>query len=129
MATSRVPRRKIAAYAAAQLLKGHNVSKQLAAYLVEAGRTGEVDLLIRDIESALGDQGILYADVTSSRKLGGASLDQITKYLKSTTDAKKVHLRTTVDESVLGGVRIDTPDKQLDSTLRHRLNQLTASKI
>lgn len=129
MAGVRLSRRKVAAHFAAELLAGRDISKQLAAYLVESKRTREAALFVRDIEAALSDRGVLLADVASSRELTADTKTAISGYLKQATDAKEVHLRPSVDPALLGGVRIETPDQRLDMTLRHRLNQLTASKI
>lgn len=129
MAGARLSRRKIAAYFADELLAGRNVAKPLAAYLVESKRTREVTLIVRDIEGALAQRGVLLADVASARELSSDTEHTITTYLQKKTSAKDVHLRQEIDESLLGGVRIETPDQRLDTTLRHRLDQLTASKI
>ena len=129
MAGAKLSRRKIAAYIADELLAGHDAVPQLAAYLVETKRIREAMLIVRDIESALADRGVLIADIESARELTGDTADSISSYLKTTGSVKDVKLRATVDQTLLGGVRITTPDKRLDSTLRHRLNQLTATKI
>ena len=129
MAGARLSRRKIAAYFADELIAGRNVSKPLAAYLLESKRTREVTLVVRDIEAALAQRGVLLADVASAHELSKDTQHTITHYLKKTTGATDIHLRQEVDESLLGGVRIETPDQRTDSTLRHRLDQLTASKI
>lgn len=126
----RLSRRKIAAYYAQQLVAGNSgVAKQLAAYLIETRRVREADLIVRDIESALADRGVLLAGVASSRSLSDTAVKQVTAYLTAKTGASKVHLRQTVEPELLGGVRITTPGGELDATLRHRLNQLKASKI
>lgn len=129
MAGVRLSRRKVAAHFAEELLAGRDISKQLAAYLVESKRTREAALFVRDIEAALSDKGVLLADVASSRELTADTKAAVTGYLKQATGAKEIHLRPSVDPALLGGVRIETPDQRLDMTLRHRLNQLTASKI
>lgn len=129
MAGARLSRRKIAAYFADEIIAGRDVTKQLAAYLVESKRAREATLVVRDIEAALAARGVLLADVASSRDLTADTEKTIVEYLKSSTGAAKVTLRSQVDPYLLGGVRIDTPGQRLDQTLRHRLNQLTASKI
>ena len=126
----RLSRRKIAAHYAEQLLAGKkSAPKELAAYLVETGRVRELELIIRDVEAALADRGLLLADVASSRKLNDAASKNIRTYLQSITKADRIELRETVDSDLLGGVRIGIPGKEMDATLRHRLNQLKASKI
>ena len=129
MAGTKLSRRKIAAYIADEAIAGRDKLKPLAAYLIESKRIREASLIVRDIESALADRGILFADVFSSYDLTSDTEKAITDYLKDKTKAKDVHLREAVDDTLLGGVRIETPDQRLDSTLRYRLNQLTASKI
>lgn len=129
MAGAKLSRRKIAAFFADELIAGRSSVKHLAAYLAETKRTRETKLIVRDIESALADRGVLLADVASSRDLTTDTKDAIKKYLKKTTGAREVTLREQVDPYLLGGVRIDTPGARLDTTLRHRLNQLTASRI
>lgn len=129
MADTRLSRRKIAAYFADELIAGRSIVKPLAAYLVESKRTREQSLVVRDIEAALAERGVLLADVATSHELTADTKNTIITYLKDETKAKDVRLRQSVDPDLLGGVRIETPDKRLDSTLRHRINQLTASKI
>lgn len=126
----RLSRRKIAAYFADRLLEGKKTAvNELASYLVESGRERELDLIVRDIEAALAERGVLLADVASSNKLTTDVKKDIESYLKSVSGAKEIHLRETVDPALIGGVRVTTPDSELDATLRHRLNQLKASKI
>lgn len=128
--SQRLSRRKIAAYYASELLAGDkDVAKQLAAYLVDTRRVRELELIVRDIEAALLEHGVLLADVASSRSLSAQATKEVQTYLQSATKAKTIHLRESVDATLLGGVRISTPGNELDATLRHRLNQLKASKI
>lgn len=126
----RASRRKIAAQVAERLLAGKkNAVTELAAYLIETGRVREMDLIVRDIETALAERGVLLADVVSSRKLSSEAEKEVQKYLKNTTGARTIHLRETVDSELLGGVRVSIPGSELDSTLRHKLNLLKASKV
>lgn len=128
MAT-RLSRRKIAAFYAKELLEGRDIRQQLAAYLVETGRTREYELLARDIEAALADRGVLVADIASSTALSDESRKAVEAYLLNATDAKKIHVRESIDNRLLGGVKAAIPGRELDATLRHKLNQLKASKI
>lgn len=128
MAT-RLSRRKIASYYASELLEGRDIRSKLAAYLVDAGRTREYELIARDIESALADRGVLIADIASSSSLSDASRASIERYLKDKTHAKKIHARETVDKMLIGGIKVSVPGKELDASLRRKLNQLKASKI
>lgn len=126
---SRLSRRKLAAFCAEELVKGHDITKQLAAYLVESRRTREYELIARDIESALAERGILVADIATATGLSATSRRAIEAFLASRTSAQKIVLREEVDATLLGGVKVAIPGNELDATLRHKLNQLKASKI
>lgn len=128
MAT-RLSRRKIAAFYAQELLAGRDIRTQLAAYLVETRRTREYELLARDIEAALAGLGVLVADIASASKLSAESRKAIESYLLDVTQAKKIYVRESTDSQLLGGVRASIPGRELDATLRHKLNQLKASKV
>lgn len=124
----RLSRRKLAEYAAAQLLAGKTskaVMKELAGYLVEAGRTREAELLARDIEAALAEQGVVVVDVTTARPLSSEARQSV----KTLVGGKNVQLRESLDPTLLGGVRIDTPGKQFDASLRRKLTALKATII
>lgn len=124
----RFSRRKLAEYVATRLIAGDTPKKALrevAAYLVEAKRTRELELVVRDIESALAAHGVVIADVTSARPLS----DKLRQEIGTLVDAKDVKLRETIDESVLGGVRVVTPDKRFDGTIRRKLAVLKSKAI
>lgn len=126
----RLSRRKIAAYFAGRLVDGKKTAlHELAAYLVDSHRERELDLIVRDIETALAERGVLLADVASSHGLSAAAKKDVQVYLQTKTGADEVYLRETIDPELLGGLRVATPDSELDATLRQRLNQLKASKI
>lgn len=126
---SKLSRRKIASVWADELIAGRDITSQVAAYLVDTRRTSEADLVVRDTESALASRGVMVADATSATELSSEAKRAIETFLKTARGAKKVALRTHVDTQVIGGVRVDTADEQLDTTLRARLNQLKTSKI
>lgn len=127
----RVSRRKLAEYWAEQLLAGHPTSTdQLAAYLIDTKRTGEATLIARDVEFALLGHGVAVVDVTSARPLAHEASNEIATFIEKIAHAKTaVHLRTAVDATLLGGVKINLPSKELDSTLRRKLTILKARKV
>lgn len=123
-------RRKLATFAAAKLLAGDKtVVKEIAAYLIDEGRTGEVDLIVRDIETELGRHGVVVAEVISAHELADATLGVIKDYVASETGAKDIRLRTDIDEDLIGGFKLKLPDGELDETVAKRLSILRASKV
>jgi F-type H+-transporting ATPase subunit delta len=126
---ARLSRRKIAVFVTNKILAGnhqaHEVMRELAAYLVTERRTRELDLIVRDIEEMLADSGVIVADVASARPLSEAMKAEVTAMLGATS----VQLRESVDEALLGGIRIDTPGKRFDGTIRHKLTALRAKQL
>lgn len=123
----RLSRRKIAEYTADKLMAGEKpakVMKEVAAYLTEAGRTREQELLVRDIEDALARRGVTVANVASARPLSSVMKKEITVLVGGSS----LQLRETVDPELLGGVRIDLPGKRFDGTLRRKLMALKEAK-
>lgn len=126
----RLSRRKIAGFVASRLVENDkDALVKLAAYLLETRRTNEVDLLVRDIEDALGQLGVVVADVTTTHKMTSELGQQIDELIKSATNAKTVHVRANLDKSVGGGVRIELPGAEYDATVRRQLTKLQAMKV
>lgn len=126
----RLSRRKLASYLADELVAGKkDVARRLAAFLVEESRTRELPLIIRDIEDALAGRGIVVADIESAHELNTTTVKLLERYVKEQTNAKQVHFRTNVDETLLGGVRVNVPGQELDATLRRKLTNLKATKV
>lgn len=126
---AKLSRRKIASVWADELAAGRDITEKVAAYLVDARRTDEASLIVRDTEAALAERGIVVADVTAATPLTATTRQALEKFLAATMDAQRVVSREQVDPQMLGGVRVDAAGQQLDATLRTRLNQLKASKI
>lgn len=123
----KLSRRQIALYIATQLHKGaamKQVINQLAAYLVDTRRTSELELIVRDIQFYLSKEGVVSGTVTSAHELNAATLKAIEVFTKDRTGAKTVSLDTQVDASLLGGVKLEIPGHELDTTAARKLTIL-----
>jgi F0F1-type ATP synthase delta subunit len=126
----RLSRRKLSAYLADELIAGKkDVPARLAAFLLDTNRMRELPLIVRDIEDALATRGIVIADIDSAYKLTADTTKQLESFVKNKTGAKQVHFRTAIDETLLGGVRVNLPGQELDATLRRKLTNLKATKV
>ena len=125
----KLSRRKLSAHAASRLLKGDDVksvTKQLAAFLVDTGRTRELELIVRDIEAHLLTSGTALVTVVSARQLSAEAKQSIDALVTDKRpDVKEVILREVIDESVIGGVRIELPGSIADFTVKAKLDKLT----
>lgn len=126
----RLSRRKLAAHTTDRLLAGDKKAlSQLAAYLVDTRRARELPLVVRDIEAALADRGVVVADVATATPLGAAAADAIRAYIAGQYKATEVQLRMSEDPSLLGGAKISLPGSELDTTIRRKLTALRATKV
>lgn len=124
----KISRRKLALYVADAIeakQKLGSVLAEVAAYLVEAKRTREAELLVRAIEDELAARGIVIAHVVTARPLAKELEQAITTLI----GAREIHLDSEVDPSVIGGVRVETPGKLLDATIKRKLLALHQAKI
>mgnify|MGYP000979176456 CR=1 FL=1 len=84
-----VSRRKLAKYAAEQLLVGNDaVLEEIAGLLIYEKHEREVELLARDIEVELAERGTVVATVESARVLDAATKDEIKKLLASNSGVR-----------------------------------------
>lgn len=128
---STISRRKLAVHAAERLIAGDStkvVMQQLAAYLLDTGRLREQELIIRDIERQLATRGVVLATAVSARTLSAQAKQALETLIKTEYDAKQVALHEIIDESVIGGVRLDMPGKQLDATVKAKLEKLVVER-
>lgn len=124
---ARLSRSKLASYAAKKIADGSPevAVKEVAAFLIETGRTREIDLVVRAIYEELERSGIVVAEVTSVEPIDAA----ITAELKKLINAETLVVNETIEPSVLGGVVLRTPSKVLDASFRRRLARLRERKV
>jgi len=127
----RTSRRRLSLYVAEQIAQGNDkVVDELAAYLIENGRTKEADLIVRDIEVALAAHGTIVTDVATVNKLSAELKADIEKYVKAEHgDTATVVFREQVEPELIGGVKVAFAGRELDASIRHKLTTLKASKI
>jgi F0F1-type ATP synthase delta subunit len=129
-----VSRRKLAKYAAEQILAGNDaVLEEIAGLLIYEKHEREVDLLVRDIEAELAERGEIVASVESARALDDNTRRKIEQFLATVASDKnskpKVSLRESIDPTLIGGLKLRTPTATLDATVLKKLNDLRAKKI
>ncbi len=122
--------RRILAKKIAPLLiegKAEQLIKQLAAYLVEEGRTGEIDLLMSDIALEMERLGHSDVQLVSAYELSQSLKTELENIIKVMTGAKTVKFCETIDQSLIGGIIATTPSAEIDLSVRSKLKMLGAS--
>lgn len=108
--------------------KGERLHKAIAEFaklLVRAHKMTRADNIIKEFERYSKKQaGIVEIEVQSARKLDEKILNQVKKIF-----GNKVEASESVDESLLGGVKVRTEDEILDGSLKTQLNQLKQSLV
>lgn len=124
---SKLPRHELAKVLAERSLSGVNAgafSQEIAAYLLAEGRTGELDSLMRDIMQYRADHGIVEVIAVSAHELSDAVNRNIEEQARKLYPAaKKVIISPQHDASVIGGVKIELANQQLDLSIRSKLNR------
>lgn len=126
---TKLSRRKIATVVAERLIEGDKtIIKDLAGYLFYTKQTRSINLLIRDIENALLDKGVLVAKVVSAHDLADSVKKQIDAFLLDESGANSVQVQYSIDKDLIGGIQISTPQAILDTSIKNKLQRLKAAK-
>ncbi len=124
MATNRI--RIATAVASHTLQKGASkaYAKEVAALLLAEGRIGELDSLLRDVQSAWAEAGYVEVLARSAHTLSEGTKKDIAAQIQSAyPTAKQIVVTEVHDPSVLGGVRINLANQQLDLSVEAKLNR------
>ncbi len=120
-------RHHLAEVIAERSLKASNTKKlaqEVAAYLLHDGHTADLDSLVRDIMQYRADHGVVEVTAVSSHELDKTVVADIKRLLHDEyPHAKHVTINQHIDPRVVGGVRIDQANEQLDLTTRAKLNK------
>lgn len=108
----------------------HQLAQAIAAYLVSNHQTKDLDAIMRDVMTDRAKNGIVEAQLTTAFPLSSGVKQQVEKLLhQEYPTAKQLVYQEKVRPEVLSGIKIQTPDKQLDETARGKLDQLTRMKV
>lgn len=126
---TKLSRRKIATVVAERLLEGDKtIIKDLAGYLFYTKQTRSINLLVRDIENALLDKGVLVAKVVSAHDLADSVKKQIDAFLLDESGANYVQVQYSINKDLIGGIQVSTPQAILDTSIKNKLQRLKAAK-
>jgi F0F1-type ATP synthase delta subunit len=123
---SKLSRRELAIYAVDRLTAGDSpkkVADSVAAVLIESRRSGEADQLVEDIVWLLEVRGHLAeAKVISAHKLSAKLQSELQKAVKNAAKVEQVNMKEEINESLLGGVLVETAVHSWDETVARRLS-------
>jgi F-type H+-transporting ATPase subunit delta len=123
----KTPRTDIASILASRTLQkglGKAEIMSLAAYLLEEGRTGELDSLLRDVQADWAKDGVVEVIASSAHELSPQVIKDIEAEARSIyKDAKRIIITTKIDPEIVGGVRLAFVDYRLDLSVAGELKK------
>lgn len=100
------------------------VSQALVLAVVVAGRSAEIDEIVRRfVELAVAERAHEVAEVRSAVPLDDDDVGRLQEALSRAT-RKNVEVKVVVDPDVMGGIVTRMGDLVIDGSVRHRLDQL-----
>lgn len=100
------------------------LSREIAAYLLDENRIGELDSLLRDMVAYRATEGVVEITTVSAYELTDSTRRDIQKLVREYfPGVKQIIINQRTDTDVVGGVRLEFVDQQLDLTVRNKLNR------
>lgn len=111
-------------------LSAKKFAGEVADYLLSENRTGELDSLARDLVDYRAKNGIVEVTAISAHELSKTAVAEVKQQVKQLyPDVRQIIINHRIDRDQIGGVRLELPGRQLDLSVRGKLNkfkQLTA---
>lgn len=99
-------------------------SLEIAAYLLSERRIGELESILRDVQSDWAEEGYVEVIASSAHDLTPAVKAGITRQIKQLyPKARKVVVTEQYDPEIIGGVRLSLADQHLDLSVQAKLNK------
>lgn len=129
---NKISNRRLARGFVAHLKNGKDTKQlinMLAAEIVETKQVGQLDLIIAEISREIEIQmSTTNAKVYSARELSSAITVEVANMIKKVSGTDKVILETELEPSLLGGVKVETPEREIDLSIKHKLDAIGGIK-
>lgn len=123
----KVLRKHIASVIAKQSLSdgfSHSQAMSVAAYLLDEGRTGELESLMRDVQDDWAKDGFVEVIAHSAHELSDQVRRDITaEAMKLYPNANRVEVTQELNPELVGGIRLEFANLQLDLSVQSELNK------
>jgi F0F1-type ATP synthase delta subunit len=120
------PRTKLARLIADKTLQNGistRLSTEVAAYLLAEHRVNELDSVLRDVQADWAESGQVEVIARSAHALPAQAKADIIKRIKPLyPNAQRIIVTELHDPTVIGGVRLNLADRQLDLSVRSKLD-------
>jgi F0F1-type ATP synthase delta subunit len=131
MKLSRTRLAAVIAERAGENVDAKQLSREIAAYLLDEDRVDELDSVLRDLMQYRADHGVVEVITVGAHSLTDTVRSDIEGVARELyPDAKQIIISEVLDKTVIGGIRIEFANEQLDLSVRAKLNrfkQLTSA--
>lgn len=107
------------------------LARAVAAYLLDTGTSQDLDSLLRDVMEYRAEHGIVEATAISAHELDSTAVTALEDILKREhPKANSVRIIPQQNPEVVGGVRLQMANEQLDMTVKDKIDmfkRLTAT--
>jgi len=120
------PRTKLARLVADKTLQSglsRRFIKEVAAYLLTERRVNELDSVLRDVQLDWAKAGHVEVIARSAHALTPSAKTGIARRLKPLYPHARITITPVLDPSVVGGIRLNLADRQLDLSVRSKLDR------
>ena len=110
-----------------QIFKGkvQDLTLQFLLMMTEKKREGALPIILSSFISQYNEKhGIAVVQVKTATPLSDKNRKEIEEKVKSSYHFNSVQLKETVDERLIGGIVIRIGDKQIDESIRKKLNEI-----
>lgn len=103
-----------------------DISDKVAAFLIDNGKTSDLDSILRDVTEAQAvKKGVVELTARSAFPLDTESKKSIHEVVKGKyPSVKEIIIHEVIDKSAIGGVNLEFANANLDLTIRTKLNKL-----
>ncbi len=125
---AKISHRQIAEYAVDQLesgLQSDQLAKVLAAYLLDIRQTRELPKLMRAVQDVLAQRGRTQIEIVSAHQVS----QDLKQQIKQAFGAQNPIFHQTIDPKIVGGFQAFSAEKQLDLSVRTKLNRFKTAVI
>jgi F-type H+-transporting ATPase subunit delta len=103
-----------------------DLTAKLLGVMAQRRRLPAFDSIVAEIDALIASsKGETTAHVTSAQALDPAQLEQLATALKKTVGVNHVRIDLSIDPEILGGLVVRLGSKQIDSSVRSKLDRLT----
>ncbi len=121
----KVPRHILAQAIAKRTLHVTDVAllaREIAAYLLAERRVNELESILRDIMQYRMEHGALEAEVVAAHEVTEHVASEVKRILHTAyPNAKNIVVTQRIDTDLIGGLRVDLANEQLDMTVQSKL--------